>query len=84
MEGLNLKAFSIAKQMCIENLSDTSALKYFLPWLIGDLEMTRKIMGKDFCPYGLEKNLKTLNTLIQYSTEQGLIKKGYKTRRYIC
>lgn len=72
------KAFSIAKQMCIENLSDTSALKYCLPWLIGDLEMTCKIMGEDFWPYGLEKNLKTLNTLIQYSTEQGLIKKGIK------
>jgi len=72
------KAFSLAKEICLQNLSDTSALRYSLPWLLGNLEITRKIMGEDFWPYGIEKNLKTINTLIQYSTEQGLIKKGIK------
>ncbi len=72
------KAFCLAKEICIKNLYDTSALKYSLPWLLGNIEMTRDIMGEDFWPYGIEKNIKTINTLIQYSTEQGLIKKGIK------
>jgi len=72
------KAFYLAKQLCMQNLYDTSALKYTLPWLISDVEKARNILGDDFWPYGTEKNQKAINTLIQYSTEQGLIKKGIK------
>ena len=32
-------------------------------------------MGKDFWPYGLEPNVKTLSTFLRYSYEQGLAKR---------
>jgi len=31
-------------------------------------------MGEDYWPYGIEKNRNTLETAVQYSFEQGLIR----------
>ena len=46
-----------------------------LPWFGQEFEETRKLMGENFWPYGIEANLKTLEALFQYSYEQGLAKK---------
>ena len=70
------KAFCLAKEVCFQNLADDAALKYSLPWLMSEVKKTRKILGEDFWPYGIEKNLNVIQTLMQYSAEQGLIKKG--------
>ena len=43
-----------------------------LPWYGQELDSTRELMGKDFWPYGIEANRKTLETLFRYSYEQGL------------
>ena len=43
-----------------------------LPWYGQELEETRRLMGDDFWPYGIAANRKTLETLFQYSHEQGL------------
>ena len=72
------KAFCLAKEVCFQNLTDDAALKYSLPWLVSEVKQTKKILGEDFWPYGIEKNLKVIQTLMQYSAEQGLIKKGLK------
>jgi len=72
------KAFCLAKEICYQNLADGAALKYSLPWLMSEVKKTREILGEDFWPYGIERNLKELRTFIQYSVEQGLIKKGIK------
>jgi 4,5-dihydroxyphthalate decarboxylase len=72
------KAFCLAKEVCFQNLSDDAALKYTLPWFVSEVKQTKKILGEDFWPYGIEKNLRVIRTLMQYSAEQGLIKKGLK------
>jgi 4,5-dihydroxyphthalate decarboxylase len=72
------KAFCLAKEVCFQNLADDAALKYSLPWLVSEVKQTKKILGEDFWPYGIEKNLKVIQTLMQYSVEQGLTKKGIK------
>lgn len=67
------KAFEEAKQLCLEELGDTGELQRALPWLINEVEETRKLMGRDFWPYGVEDNRETLEFMTQMSYEQGLI-----------
>jgi 4,5-dihydroxyphthalate decarboxylase len=68
------KAFSAAQRATYDDLADTAALKAMLPWLPAHLEDTRREMGDDFWPYGLQRNRDTLATFLRYSYEQGLSK----------
>jgi 4,5-dihydroxyphthalate decarboxylase len=69
------KAFVRAQRETYDELYQTAALKYMLPWLIRHVEETRALMGQDFWPYGLEPNIHTLTTFLRYSFEQGLSKR---------
>ena len=69
------KAFLQAKQEAYEDLFETAALKFMLPWLIRNAEDTRELMGEDFWSYGLEPNAHGLATFLRYSHEQGLAKR---------
>ena len=69
------KAFALAQREAYEDLYETAALKFMLPWLIRHAEDTRNFMGPDFWPYGLESNLHVLGTFLRYSHEQGLSKR---------
>lgn len=71
-------AFEEAKKRVYEGFNQTAALKVTLPWLTSEIENTKKLMGDDFWPYGLEPNRTTLEALINYSYEQGLIKNKLK------
>jgi 4,5-dihydroxyphthalate decarboxylase len=44
-----------------------------LPWLADDVEEIDALFGKNPWAYGLDANRKTLETLIQYMEEQGVI-----------
>jgi len=46
-----------------------------LPWFAQEYEETKKLMGENFWPYGIELNRETLETLFRYSYEQGLTNK---------
>ena len=69
------KGFIASQKIAYQDLHETAALKYMLPWLVEEVEETEKVMGKDFWPYGLEPNVKTLSTFLRYSYEQGLAKR---------
>lgn len=49
-----------------------------LPWYAQELENTESEMGKNFFPYGIDVNRKTLETLFRYSYEQGLASRQLK------
>jgi 4,5-dihydroxyphthalate decarboxylase len=66
------KALSASKAMTLKSLHLTSALHIMLPWLVKYVEETEKIMGRDWWPYGIEKNRETIEAICQYSFEQGL------------
>lgn len=66
------KAFTAAKEHCLERIGDTGELQVTLPWLHAELESTRDLMGDNYWPYGVEENRETLETMAQYSHEQGL------------
>ena len=69
------KAFVLAQRAAYEDLHQTAALKTMLPFLLQHVEETENLMGKDYWPYGLDANLKTLTTFLRYSFEQGLSKR---------
>jgi 4,5-dihydroxyphthalate decarboxylase len=66
------KAFLKARRKVYEDLVETAALKFMLPWLQEYVEQTRQIMDPDFWPYGLQPNLSTLGTFLGYHHEQVL------------
>ena len=68
------KAFCAAQRRTYDDLSQTAALAAMLPWLPAHVEDTRREMGDDFWPYGLERNRRALSTFLRYSHEQGLAK----------
>src|SRR5215813_7624066 len=67
------KAFCEAKALAVTDLLDVNALMVTLPWLIPETQETMAIMGKDFWPYGIAKNMREITALTQYLHEQGLI-----------
>ena len=66
------KAFAAAQRIAYDDLAQTAALKTMLPWLVAHLDDTRRRMGDDFWPYGLEPNRHVLDVFLRYSHEQGL------------
>ena len=66
------KAFVQAKQINDRTLYDTDALHATLPWLIDEIERSRRVFGADIWDYSIEGSRPTLDALVQYLDEQGL------------
>ena len=66
------KAFVSAQQIAYGELYETTALKLMLPWLMDHTEESRRLLGQDFWPYGIDRNRHVLSTFLRYSHEQGL------------
>ena len=66
------KAFVEAKRLNGKRLYDTDALHATLPWLIDEIERSRRILGEDAWNYSIEGSRPTLEALLQYLDEQGL------------
>jgi 4,5-dihydroxyphthalate decarboxylase len=66
------EAFVQARDLAVDGLYDTDALRVALPWLIDHVEEARRIFGNDFWAYGLEPNRPTFEAVGRYVHEQGL------------
>jgi 4,5-dihydroxyphthalate decarboxylase len=66
------QAFCEARDLAVEGLYDTDALRVALPWLIDHVEETWREFGQDFWAYGLEPNRPTFAAVGRYVHEQGL------------
>lgn len=66
------KAFLAAKNLCLAELYDTTALKVSSPWLISGIEAARELMGEDIWPYGFDDNRAALEAMTRWSVEQGM------------
>jgi 4,5-dihydroxyphthalate decarboxylase len=69
------KAFCEAKQRCYDALRISNTLAYTLPWLFAEVEELKGLFGEDWWPYGIEPNRRTLEKLLEYMAEQGLLEK---------
>lgn len=67
------KAFCAAKDRALEKMRYAGTLRYMLPWLPADMEEIDALFGGDCWPYGVEPNRPTLEALVTYMAEQGLI-----------
>jgi 4,5-dihydroxyphthalate decarboxylase len=66
------KALLQAKTYCIDALSKNDGIHSAIPWAGHYMDDTRRLMGDDYWPYGLEANRPTLETFLRYASEQGL------------
>ncbi len=66
------KAFEQARCQALDGIDETATLKYMVPWLHEEVARTRRVLGDDYWPYGLQPNLRSLDTFLRYSFEQGL------------
>jgi 4,5-dihydroxyphthalate decarboxylase len=65
-------AYSKAKSLMYDHLKKMGWAAISLPWAAQEIEETRALMGDNFWPYGIKPNRRALETLFQYSYEQGL------------
>ncbi len=66
------KAFVAAQRQAYEQLLVSASLKTMLPWQIAAVEDTIATLGRDWWPYGLERNRSVIETFVRYHHEQGL------------
>jgi 4,5-dihydroxyphthalate decarboxylase len=62
-----------SKRQQIELMHDTGELPYMVPWLFHDVEEIDEVFGGDAFPYGIEPNRPSLEALIMWLHEQGMI-----------
>ncbi len=68
------QGFEAAKQLAFEAYEEGRSS---LPWVNLDLEYAQQALGQDVCPYGVKKNLPTLEAATLYSHEQGLTQRRF-------
>jgi len=69
-----VEGFEAAKRAAFEAYEEGLSS---LPWINLDLEFARQVLGKDVYPYGVRKNLPTLEAAALYSHEQGLTRRRF-------
>ena len=58
-----MKAFSKAKDIVMRDLYELAALTTLLPWQVVHVEETRRMLGEDWWPYGIELNRHVLQNI---------------------
>src|SRR5574341_957124 len=69
------KVFVRAKELNYKRLYDTDALVASLPWLIDEIETSRRIFGEEIWDYSIEGSRPTLEAFVQYLDEQRLTRR---------
>jgi 4,5-dihydroxyphthalate decarboxylase len=62
-----------AKDCGLAKMRNLATLRYMLPWMSADLDEIEEVFGGDPWPYGIAANRPTLEALVTYLAEQGLI-----------
>jgi len=74
-------AFLKAKQLALDELLNSNGVcLYMLPWLHEEIDSTTNVMGKDYWPYGISANEKTVGRFLTYLFDQGLIPRKREPR----
>ena len=77
--AMNLyKALEEAKRRSIERALDVAATRFPIPWGFEFANRAVKLFGRDYWPYGIEPNRKTLEAFLQYAFEQGVCHRRLK------
>jgi 4,5-dihydroxyphthalate decarboxylase len=68
------RAMNEAKNIALAKMRDTGTLRYMLPGMTAELDEIDAVFDGDPWPYGIEPNRPTLEALVRYLAEQGMIK----------
>jgi 4,5-dihydroxyphthalate decarboxylase len=74
--GSLFEAFDHSKNIAQKKLNYVGTLRYMLPWMTAEIEEIKAVFGGDPWPYGVEANRPTLEALVRYLVEQGVIAKA--------
>jgi 4,5-dihydroxyphthalate decarboxylase len=66
------RAFCRARDIAYRTMYDTDALAVSLPWVIDEVEATRRLFGPQIWDYSIEGSRATLEALLSYLDEQDL------------
>jgi 4,5-dihydroxyphthalate decarboxylase len=66
-------AFERSKEIAWNKMRALGTLRYMLPWLPDDLDEIDELFGGDCWPYGIEPNRPTLEAMVRFMVDQGLI-----------
>ncbi|CAN5225392.1 4,5-dihydroxyphthalate decarboxylase [soil metagenome] len=72
------RGFQDAKAACEKQLVEGMTfnnMTVMIPWLSALIAQDRQLLGKDWWPYGIERNRVTLDAFLRYHHEQGLSKR---------
>ena len=69
-------ALNQAKDVALKKMKYRGTLRYMLPWMTAELDEIDQVFGGDPWPYGVEANRPTLNALVRYLEEQGVVAKA--------
>jgi len=72
------RAFCRARDIAYRTMYDTDALTVSLPWVIDEVEETRKIFGPQIWDYSIEGSRPTLEALVSHLDEQRLTRRRMK------
>jgi 4,5-dihydroxyphthalate decarboxylase len=72
------RAFCRARDIAYYWMHDTDALTVSLPWVIDEVEATRKIFGSQIWDYSIEGSRPTLEALFRHLDEQRLTRRRMK------
>jgi 4,5-dihydroxyphthalate decarboxylase len=67
------QAFDAAKRVALEKMRYRGTLRVMLPWMHAELDEVDQVFGGDPWPYGVDPNRPTLEALVRYLAEQGVI-----------
>jgi 4,5-dihydroxyphthalate decarboxylase len=67
------EALCRSKDHGLATMRNLATLRYMLPWMSADLDEIDEVFGGDPWPYGVTANRPTLEALVNYLAEQGLI-----------
>ena len=70
------QALDRAKEIERKKMRYRGTLRYMLPWMHAEMDDIEAVFGGDPWPYGVEPNRPTLQALVRYLAEQGIIAKA--------
>lgn len=66
-------ALDDSKNRGLQQMKFLGALRYMLPWLPSSLDEIDEVFAGDPWPYGISENRKTLEALVHFLHDQGMI-----------
>lgn len=69
------RALEESKALALKKMAYLGTLRYMLPWLTADIDELDELFGGDPFPYGIERNRRTLGTLVQFMVQQDMLRR---------